>query len=294
MSTEPAPFEERHLARNVPRDFNAILERQRLALCGDGSRPERPDRRLEAILGVLSDEPLSGPDQARLAESLMEIRLRYLVLSKTLDQSVPPTPIMHELLSLRNRAKTAARTTADEDRDQIVRDLMQESEIPGDLDAFKAANTLAERAAIAHAAIEKFRVAVEEMSKFFDYKAGMMPKGNQTKFGLIYAINALAGLFEAENQVGRRATINRYINHGSLDDWANGMTYTGPFIDFVEQFFIWTDSSLFDWTTGNRLKDRIRTLAIKRAADPHLHRLLDGRVDVETMLTFMKRAEALR
>jgi hypothetical protein len=288
MTAEPAPFEERHLARNVPRDFNVILERQRLALCGDGSRPERPDRRLEAILGVLSDEPLSGEDQARLAASLMEIRLRYLVLNKTLDQSVPPTPVMQELHSLRNRARTAVQSTADEDRDQIVRYLLQVTEIPGDLDAFRSANTLAERAAIAHAAIKQFRAEVEEMSKFFDYKAGMMPKGNQTKFGLIYAINALAGLFEAENTEGRRATINRFISKGDPDD------YTGPFIRFVEAFFHWADDSLFDWTSGNRLKDRIRTLTIKRTSDPDLHRTLDGLVDVETMLAFMKRAEALR
>ena len=178
MATEPIPFEERHLARNLPRDFNAILERQRLALCGDGSRPVRPDRRLEAALKVLYEEPFPGEVQARLAASLMEMRLRCLVLSKTLDQSIPPTPIMHELLSLRNRAKTAAWTTADEDRDQIVRDLLQVTEILGDPDAFRSANTLAERAAIAHAAIKKFRTEVEEMSKFFDYKAGMMPKGN--------------------------------------------------------------------------------------------------------------------
>jgi hypothetical protein len=63
----------------------------------------------------------------------------------------------------------------------------------------------------------------------------MMPKGNQTKFGLIYAINALAALFEAENQQGRRATINRY--QGSLEDSHDGLVYTGPFIDLVEAFF---------------------------------------------------------
>jgi hypothetical protein len=292
MTADPAPFEERHLARNVPRDFNAILERQRLALCGDGSRPERPDRRLEGLLRVLYDDTVPDEDQARLAASLMEIRLRYLVLNKTLDQSVPPTPIMQELHSLRNRARTAVQSTADEDRDQIVRDLLQVTEIPGDLDAFRSANTLAERAAIAHAAIKQFRAEVEEMSKFFDYKAGMMPKGNQTKFGLIYAINALAALFEAENQQGRRATINRY--QGSLEDSHDGVVYTGPFIDFVEAFFHWTDDSLFDWSTGNRLKDRIRTLTIKRAADPDLHSLLGGLVTVKTVLTFMKRAEALR
>jgi hypothetical protein len=152
---------------------------------------------------------------------------------------------MQELLSLRNRAKTAVRTTADEDRDQIVRDFMQVSEIRGDLDAFRSANTLAKRAATAHAAIKQFRAEVEEMSRFFDCKAGMMPRGNQTKFGLIYAINALAGLFEAENQVGRRATINRYISKGDPDD------YTGPFIRFVEAFFHGADDSLFDWTAGS-------------------------------------------
>jgi hypothetical protein len=245
MTAEPAPFEERHLVRNVPRDFNAILERQRLARSGDGSRPERTDRRLEGLSKVLCDDTVPGEDQARLAASLMEIRLRYLVLNKTLDQSVPPTPIMQELHSLRNRARTAVQSTADEDRDQIVHDLMQVTEIPDDLDAFRAANTLAELAAIAHAAIEQFRVAVEEMSRFFDCKAGMMPRGNQTKFGLIYAINALAGLFEAENQVGRRATINRYISKGDPDD------YTGPFIRFVEAFFHGADDSLFDWTPGS-------------------------------------------
>jgi hypothetical protein len=168
MAAETAPFEERHLARNVLRDFNAILERHQLALCSDGSRPERPDRRLDGLLKLRYDDTVPGEDQARLAAPLTEVRLRYLVLNKTLDQSVPLTQIMQELHSLRNRARTAVKSTADEDRDQIVRDLLQVTEIPGDLDAFRSANTLAERAAIAHAAIKKSRAEVEETSKFFD------------------------------------------------------------------------------------------------------------------------------
>jgi hypothetical protein len=109
-----------------------------------------------------------------LAASLLEIRLRYLVRSKTLNQADPPTPFMQEFHSLRNRARAAVQTSADEDRDQIVRDLMQVTEMLGDLDAFLAANTLAERAAIAHAAIKQFCAEVEEMSRFFDCKAGLM------------------------------------------------------------------------------------------------------------------------
>ena len=77
-----------------------------------------------------------------------------------------------------------------------------------------------------------------------------------------------------------------------LADRADGVTYAGPSIQLVEGLFVWTDSSVFGWAPGNRPKDRIRKRTIKRAVAPDLHRLLDGQVDVKTMLTVMKREEA--
>ena len=293
MAIEPKPYEEKHLARNVPRDFNAILERQRHALIGDGELPTRVLHRFKDILKELSPDEFDETSQSTLFNRLLDIRLRYLVLSKTLDQSVPPTPIMDALRSVKNRTRAAVRELNDDDRDEQVRELAGIEDISSGLAAFEKANTLAERAAIAAATVRQFDSILTEMAEFFDYKAGMMPRGNQTKFGLIYAINALAETFETWNSFDRNATINKSIIGRGDSERMGEAGYTGPFIKFIEGFFRWADDSQLDWR-GETLRDRIRRLTIERKKDPDLHRLLDGVVEVSALLEFMKRAEAVR
>lgn len=297
MATEPQQFQERHLSRNVPKDFNACLERERLVVCGPGNRPGRRTPQIMRMLQLLSDDPLSEEDHSRIANDLIEVWLRYLVLTKTLDQSIPPTPIMKALKSLQNRAMSTERVLSDEDRDAFVRDTMglePDAPIPGTRSAFDQANTIAERAAIAHVMAAELADSLGEMAGFFDYKAGLTPRGNQTQFGIIYAIVALAAIFEAENKLDRKVTVSRNIPlKDDKNDYARDR-YTGPFLRFATEFFHLVDDSLFSRLEPTSFYERVRKLTISRRSDPDLHKLLDGAVSTPELLEFMDRAEVIR
>lgn len=290
---EDQPYEERHLSRNVPRDFNACLERERVATLGDKRKLRKPEAQFVRILRIIRPDEITEGEKQRLYELLSEIRLRYLVLSKTLDQSIPPTPIMRSLKSLRARVKSTAITLTDVDRDTVVRETMglqANQPFPNGIEAFQSANTIAERASIARQVVQRISDEIGQMAEFFDYKAQRTPRGNQTQFGLIYAINALAAFFDAENDLDRTASINRNVPRQGEDD----PRFTGPFLAFVTEFFHLVDDSLFSRFENTSFRDRVRRLTIRRKGDPDLHELLASTVSVEQILEFMKRAENIR
>lgn len=291
--TEQERFERKHLSRNVPKDFDACLERERLKLLGDGRKRRKPEPHIGRMLKVIRPDVVPDDEEQRLYDALTEIRLRYLVLSKTLDQSIPPTPIMKALKSLQYRVDAAVRVLADEDRDAMVRDLLglrPEEPFPESSEDFQNANTIAERAAIARQVVAGFSKDIDQMATFFDYKAGMTPRGNQTQFGLIYAVNALAAFFERETALHRSAAINRNIPRKGEDDPA----FTGPFLGFMTEFFHLVDDAQLSHLETTSFRDRVRRLTIRRKNDPTLHEVLNASVNVERMLEFMKRAERIR
>lgn len=295
MSSDDPTFQKKHLARNVPRDFNLCVERERVRLEGWGNQARRVDKAFSATLRRLSDESMGPHDQERLAEQLHEVRLRYLVLSKTLDQRVPPTEIMKQLRSLKYRTKEAARVLKDEDRDVTVAltmGLENPNDIPDTDEAFRDANTLAERAAIAQRIVIKYAAYIDELSVFFDYKADLYPKGNQTSFGMIYAVNALGAMFERENAGGRSATISKNVSPVNSEEGA--YRFTGPFLEMLTKFFHTVDDSQLSGVGTKSFRERARRLSMHRKKDPDLYLLLHGQVTVEVMLEFMSRAEAVR
>jgi hypothetical protein len=295
VPSEDPPHQKKHLARNVPRDFDVCVERERVRLEGRGRDARRVSNAFYATLRSLSDGSMGPHDQERLAEQLHEVRLRYLVLSKTLDQRVPPTEIMKQLRSLRNRTQEAARVLKDDDRDATVAMTMgleNPADIPDTDEAFRDANTLAERAAIAQRIVEKYASYINELSEFFNYKADLYPKGNQTTFGMIYAVNALGAMFERENGIGRSATISKNVSPVNSDEGA--YRFTGPFLEMLTEFFHAVDDSQLSGVGTKSFRERARRLSMHRKKDPDLHLLLHGQVTVEIMLEFMSRAEAVR
>jgi hypothetical protein len=302
MDSKTEPLLTKHLARNVPVDFNLCVERQRAALQGDLNRRdldrrEKKVRRFRSMIECLSDETLDYDDLERIDLIITEVQLRYLVLSKTLDQSIPPTPIKRALGTLNNRLTTAAEILSDPDRDEVVKDMLGLSEgaaMPATREAFERAQSFAERAAIASQMVANFSKDVAGMEAYFDYKARLTPRGNQAKFAMAYAVSSLADLFESENQLGRKAAVNIGIRLNEEDDQGDFWRYTGVFLRFMTEFFRVVDDAEMVNIGSNSFADRLRLLAAQRRKDPSLFRLLHGDVTVETMLEFMKRVEEAR
>lgn len=290
-------FMTKHLARNVPLDFNACVERERLAVVGDLDRRRHKHQQFSKMIDCLSDEDLAESVRDRVHKEIVEIQIRYLVLSKTLDQSIPPTPIMKALKSLQTKTALTAQTLADPVRDEIVRGMTgkePDQPLSASREAFEAAGSLAERAAIAHGFISSVSKDLEVMAGFFDYKAGLTPRGNKTQFAMIYVINALADLFERTNTWQRKAAVNLGIDIKSDANTGEYYRYTGKFLPFTREFFYRVDDAQMSHLEGNSYAERLRQLVAGRKNDKDLFRLLHRDVSVETMLDFMRRAEACR
>lgn len=284
----------KHLARNVPVNFVECVEQERLAVLGHLKRRGRRRPQFGKMVEILVEEVADDGLLERVDQEIVEVQLRYLVLAKTLDQSVPPTPIKMALKSLHLRAEKSLEVLRDPNRDDVVSFYAEERSTGFTRDAFNKANSFAEKASIACRMVEAFSQDLKEMSEFFDYKAGLTPRGNATQFAMIYAVNALVDLFERENTRGRLANVNMGIRLNVEDDQGDWLRYTGLFLEFALEFFRRVDDSQIAPLEGNSLNDRIRKLARNRKKDSDLFRLLHGDVSVDLMLEFMGRAERIR
>lgn len=297
MADKHETYLEKHLARNVPIDFMGSLERERIAVSGDLNRRGRRSGRFHKMIAVLSEHPLEDADLDRLNDMITEVQVRYLVLAKTLDQTIPPTPIKHAIRSLSKRMGVAVEALADPDRDIIVRQmtgLPDDAPMPSTRAAFNTAQSIAERAAIAHGMVAKFAEDIAGLEEFFDYKSNLTPRGNQAKFAMTYAVSALADLFETENTFDRKASVNVGIRLNEEEDQGDFLRYTGLFLRFVIEFFRQVDDSEMATLDTNSFADRVRTLTAQRRKDRDLFKLLHGDVQTETLLEFMKRAEGTK
>ncbi|MEN8933797.1 hypothetical protein [Planktotalea arctica] len=297
MADTDDTFLKKHLARNVPIDFMGCLERERIAVSGDLNRRGRRSGQFNKMIAVLSEQPLDDADVDRLNDMVTEVQLRYLVLAKTLDQTIPPTPIKHAIRSLSKRVIVAVDALADPDRDLIVRQmtgLPDDASMPSTRAAFDDAQSIAERAAIAHEMVAKFAKDIAGLEEFFGYKSNLTPRGNQTKFAMIYAVGALADLFENENKFDRKASVNIGIRLNEDADQGDWTRYTGMFLRFMIEFFRQVDDSEMATLDTNSFADRLRTLTAQRRKDRELFKLLHGDVQTDKLLEFMKRAEETR
>lgn len=79
MDSKTEPLLTKHLARNVPVDFNLCVERQRAALQGDLNRRdldrrERKVQRFRSMIECLSDETLDDDDLERIDLIIAEVQ----------------------------------------------------------------------------------------------------------------------------------------------------------------------------------------------------------------------------
>jgi hypothetical protein len=170
-------FLKKHLARNVPLDFMACCERVRIRLTTDGQRHRRTELKLERVYPdvphTICTTEMTGETEKRILLGLIEIEVRYLALSKTVDHSVPAEPIYQNLRMLRGRLRTAADRLDDPDRDAAVRyvgGLSEEDPIPAGIEAFRASQSISERAARAKSTLNAMAAEIDEMVSYFDYK----------------------------------------------------------------------------------------------------------------------------
>jgi hypothetical protein len=294
-------FVQKHLARNVPLDFNARCERVRASL-NDGQRASRrnePARRYPGMLEAMTDGEFETEEAEEIVADISEVHVRYLAIQKTLDLSVPVKPVHRELSGLRRALEKCITRLEDEDRDAGVRffnELDPDEELPNGEGAFETAGSISERVAIAGNRVRAWADELDRMLEYFDYKQGLVTRGNISLFATKFAVLALADLFEARNTMGRKASVSEtmdYGRRGAHNDSPNARRYTGKFLDFVTAFFQTVDPQQFTRAVDEGFQDRVRKIAKARKKEPEVHKKLFGDVSVEDVLDFMCRAERL-
>lgn len=301
MDDQHDVFVEKHLARNVPLDFNARCQRVRTSL-EDGQRASRrrePTRRYPGMLEALTDGEFEADVAEMIDADIIEVHIRYLAIQKTLDQSVPVKPVYNALRGLRLSLERSISRLEDEDRDDDVRfflGLDDDSKLPIEAEAFEAAGSISERATIARNRFRAWADELDQMLEYFDYKQGLVTRGNISLFATKFAVLALADMFEARNTMGRKASVSETLDYGrrgAHNDSPNSRRYTGRFLDFVTAFFQTVDPQQFTRAVDEGFQDRVRKVTKSRKRDPEVYKKLYGDVAVEDVLDFMRRAEKL-
>ena len=234
-------YAEKHLARNIPHDFDGCCERIRLTLRKSHKKSESASTRYRREFGgmftALWHEDLGDADVQRIGIGLDEIRVRYLAVQKTLDVSVPAKPVHSNLRRINHWLSKALDELDDPDRDRAVAQL-QDTEMPdedqGLQSQFEHSQNIAEKVTIIRNHLMSLNDDLGPIVDFFEYKRGLCTKGQPSKYGLIYAVNALATLFEAENTKSLKASVNHSVNERTST--GNSLRFTGQFLDFVLTF----------------------------------------------------------
>ena len=303
MTDESPAITTKHLARNVPEDFGQCCERIRMMYFQSATQNQAPnyDRRYGFLFKTLSDEPLSQEETSRVGQELDEIQIRFLAIQKTLDKSVPAKPVYETLKSVQKSLVRALEKLEDPDRDRLVDDLSGGSDdktIRRLGIKFDETQSLAEKVTITRRHLEEVADDLGPIVEFFDYKQGLVTKGNPSKYAMLYAVHALADLFSTMNTRGLRAAVNEFADDGRAGRRGrhhNARRYTGWFLDFVAQFFWQTVPEQLGPRTNLGFEDQVRKIAQRRNSDPDLYKLLHlEEVSVEHVLQFMKRADALK
>ena len=109
------------------------------------------------------------------------------------------------------------------------------------------------------------------------------------------AVNALAALFEDENDRGLKAVVSETFTD-ARHKTHNARRYFGEFLNFVTTFVRAVDPQQMapNRDIDEGFQDRVRKMAQARRKNPDLFKLLHGIVTVEVMLDFMRQAEAIK
>ena len=159
-SGSPVP---KHLGRNVPLNFGDICERQHAFLMGDRMlghlRSSGDYRQVYAeMFKVLDLEANEISILAPMGQEIEAIEVRFRVIQKTIDMSVPTKPVHDAIQGLQTRLQRTIAELEDKDRNETVKLLRDDpcENLPRDtIEDFNGANSLAERITVAH----PFRIA---------------------------------------------------------------------------------------------------------------------------------------
>jgi len=270
------------LAQNVPVNFSQHLEHAKNQITRETRWVRGEDFKLVRYRRCLD---LLEIEEA--ADRLFEIEVRFRVIRMTIDQSIPVSPILKRYRGL---AQTLSRMPR---RDQVLDDAMNAytaevlgyedpTDIPHEIDDFRNARTLAEKALIADMMVKGFAKQMGEIAEHFDYKKKMFGKGAGRSYGLSYLVFALWQVFHRYSD-GTKAFLDP--NHG----------YRGDFLELVTLFVFVADPGLIGNQFSDGFSERVRQIHLKREADIGLVALLDREeVGPEVVLEFMSRINALK
>jgi len=296
-TTEEAPNPKKYLARNVPSNFVECCEHIRAERRPrPKSRPIDYGSQFRSMLNILFESrPENLVDQ--IGQLIFEVQVRFEAIQRTIDFNISATPIYLSLRKLKSHAEAAAARLQDEERDENIRiytGIGADEPLPRTMEEFLSAESIAEKASIAGRLVEDFASDINSLVRFFDYKRGLVTTGQPSVYAVLYAVAALAEIFEDYNHERRKA----YVTQVDLVEERKGKIkyrYEGPFLDFVEQFFFLVDFAEIERHSRSGLHDRVRKFAAKRKNDPDFFRLLHQEsVPPEAILEFMKRADAIK
>ena len=312
-------FVKKHLARNVPKNFNECCDRIRREFVLIEDEARKRGRKLgqgrEKYTGSGQSGPLSydtiyggmismlfegesDPDkETEIGLEIFEVEVRFGAIQRTIDFSVPAKPVYDTIRQLGGATIRAGAKLKDEEREVNVRSLMDLTDddlVPNTILDFETANSLAERVVIAEKIVAKFSSDMKVLEGFFNYKNGMVTRGQPALYSTLYVVHALADIFERHDQLARPANVNDGIPRNSFageSDTLNNRRYTGPFLDFVTRFYQVIDFAEMQRRQKEGFQDAVRNFAKGHQKDRKLFELLHGTVSVENLLEFMKRAD---
>lgn len=293
-------FTPKHLARNVHEKFDEVCERIRMRDFSSQRRGDEPDRRYKAMFATLGGDQLSDKQVTALHSELDDISIRFLAIQITIDRRISVKKTHGALTALQSGLRRAISKIDDPDLQDAV--LAIKGSVAAerkfrDCESIMAEPSLLEKIDATRSFLEELLGETAELKKFFDYKNGLAKAGQPSLYARVFAVHALANVFERNNPNEYKASVSQKIQE---DDPTSGGTthnlyrYTGPFLDFVRQFYmIYVPDEVIG--RGNEgFADQIRRLAHRRSTDLSLVNLMMGSVTVENTLEFMKRADAVK
>lgn len=293
-------FVTKHLARNVHEDFDGVCERIRLREFSHKNPQHRQGKRYKRMIDTLGGDSLPQAKADQISEELNEIAIRFLAIQITIDKRVSVRNTFDQLRRIENSLRRAANTLDDPDIASGAAEIRTDgTETPtySDVASIMSETSLLEKVSATQLYIAGLAEDVGRLKDFFDYKYGLAKAGQPSLYARVFAVHALAELFERENSFGLKATVGQVFrgNDGAIGAKNyNSFNYTGRFLAFVEQFyFIFVPDEVVG-RVNEGFADQVRRLATRRTKDPDAFQLMMGSVTVEGTLEFMKRADAVK
>jgi hypothetical protein len=302
LETSYAAFERSHLARNIPEQFSAVCDRIRLREIPPFRRPNHIHRHRSSygnMLLQLSEDAFEVDIASKIEYEIDEVLVRFLALQKTVDLSVPTRDPFDAINKLTSSVNASIDKLFDADRDAAVRTTSPEisDTEPTCADDILALSSLAAKVTGTRDYLIQTQRELEKLKTFFNYKRGLIKSGRPSKYAMIFAVRALADIFERYNTRGLEAQVNEFEDggrNGKKGNNHNARRYTGKFLSFVTSFYMKVVPEQAN-QANEGFADQVRKYARLRLQDPDAAKLLyEDDSNQFHVLEFMKRADALK